>query len=483
MALTKSTFIWSAMTEKGYDFPKNHKQAIQLVKNYSASVKAELENQLISLLLIGECFSITLDEYTSLKNRRFLNINIHQKNKHWNLGLTRVSGSFPAEKAAEIVSERVEELGLNLADCIICSFTDGASMMVKFGKIVPTEHQTCYTHGVHLAIQEVSYKKNQSNNLDEEKVESDNDEEDSDSDNEENSRFIDDKINESISLPKVKVHFQSVIIKVRKIVKLFRKSPVKNDVLQEEVKKHHGREVALILDCQTRWNSLLAMIQQFLKINEQIGVVLADISPSLICTEQELDILTDIVDALEPVKLAAEALCRKNATLLTAEGIFKFLIYKLNQKKSSLCIRMKDAVLKRFTERRQSNLVSLYKYLSKPDCLYKIEGHEIFNMPSKTVLQKTAKSLLSRLFLTKDIEILDQVERGKGRKEAEEQLSLQEELEEAIEHSAKKQRHNSNDELKAISKEMMVFEATSKRTTNLELLFNALETIPPTSVE
>ena len=27
-ALTKSTLIRSAMTEKGYDFPKNHKQAI-----------------------------------------------------------------------------------------------------------------------------------------------------------------------------------------------------------------------------------------------------------------------------------------------------------------------------------------------------------------------------------------------------------------------------------------------------------------------
>ena len=332
-ALTKSTFIWSAMTEKGYNFPKKHKQAIQLVKNFSASVKAELKNQLNSLLLTGEHFSITLDEYTSLKNRRFLNINIHQKNKHWNLGLTRVSRSFPAEKAAEIISERMEEFGLNLADYIVCSITEGASMMVKFGKIVPTEHQTCYTQGVHLAVQEVLYEKNQSNNLDEEKVESDNDkEEDSDSDNKENSRFIDDEINESISLPKVKVHFQSVIIKVRKIVKLLRKSPVKNDVLQEEVKKHHGREVALILDCRTRWNSLLAMIQQFLKIIEQIGVVLADISPSLICTEQELDILTDIVDVLEPVKLAAEALCRKNATLLTAEGIFKFLVNKLNQK-------------------------------------------------------------------------------------------------------------------------------------------------------
>ena len=88
-------------------------------------------------------------------------------------------------------------------------------------------------------------RKKSEQHFNDEKVEGDNDEEEySDSDNEENSRFIDDKINESISFPKVKVHFQSVIIKVRKVVKLFRKSPVKNDVLQEEINKHHGREVS-----------------------------------------------------------------------------------------------------------------------------------------------------------------------------------------------------------------------------------------------
>ena len=62
-------------------------------------------------------------------------------------------------------------------------------------------------------------------------------------------------------------------------------------------------------------------------------------------------------------------------------------------------------------------------------------------------------------------------------------LSPKEELEKAIQHSAKKLRHNSNDEFYAVSKEMLVYEETGKRTTNLELLLNALETIPPTSVE
>ena len=124
---------------------------------------------------------------------------------------------------------------------------------------------------------------------------------------------------------------QSVITKVRKIVKLFQKSPVKNDVLQEEIKKQHGKEVSLILDCRTRWNSILSIIQQFLKVKDSISKVLMDISPHLFCSDNAVEILSDIVAALEPVKLAAEALCRQNATLLIAEGIFKFLVNRLKQ--------------------------------------------------------------------------------------------------------------------------------------------------------
>ena len=492
-ALVKSSFIRSAMLEKGFDFPKNHKQAIQLVKKFAANVKNELKKKFNLMVSCDKRFSITLDEYTSLKNRRFINVNVHQKNEHWNLGLKRISGSLPADKAVSIVTEKLEEFGLNIADQIVCSVTDGASVMVKFGKLIPTEHQTCYSHAIHLAVQEVMYEnpsKHQNISSDEEidleEKNSSEEEENSDlSDDEDSTGLLDDGMNDSISIPKVKIHFQPVISKVRKIVKLFRKSPIKNDILQEEVKKQLGKEVSLILDCRTRWNSLFSMIQQFLKIKDSIVKVLLDISPLLICSDDEFDVLSDIVAALEPVKLAAEALCRQNATLLTAEGIFKFLVNNLKQKNSHLCTSMKDAILKRFAERRQNNLVSLFKYLSNPECLFQVEEHEVFNMPSKSVLQKTAKNMLSRLFptSTEEPEKTAPVDGVISNKDTNEQLSLKDELEEAILHSSKKQRHNSHDEFKAISKEMLVFEATGKRTTNLELLFQAFETIPPTSVE
>ncbi|XP_065652685.1 uncharacterized protein LOC136079950 [Hydra vulgaris] len=266
-------------------------------------------------------------------------------------------------------------------------------MMVKFGKLVPTEHQTCYTHGMHLPVQEVLYEKPsqqiQQNSFEET---SDDDEVSSDeSESDTEVSFLGAAMDKNIPIPKVKVHLQSVITKVRKIVKLFRKSPVKNDVLQEEIKTKHGKEVSLILDCRTRSNSLLSMIQQFLKVKHSIRKVLKDISPHLICSDDEEDILSDIVAALEPVKLAAEALCRQNATLLTAEGIFKFLVNRLKQQDSPLCIAMKSAILRRLEERRQSNLVSLYRYLSNPECLSDIEEHKVFNMPPKSLLQKTSK--------------------------------------------------------------------------------------------
>lgn len=49
-----------------------------------------------------------------------------------------------------------------------------------------------------------------------------------------------------------------LLSKVRKVVKLFNKSPIKNDTfLQKYVEEEKGKELSLILDCLTRWNSLL----------------------------------------------------------------------------------------------------------------------------------------------------------------------------------------------------------------------------------
>ena len=37
----------------------------------------------------GMKFSVTLDEYSSIANRRFLNVNVHSHKKFWNLGMLK----------------------------------------------------------------------------------------------------------------------------------------------------------------------------------------------------------------------------------------------------------------------------------------------------------------------------------------------------------------------------------------------------------
>ena len=103
---------------------------------------------------------------------------------------------------------------------------------------------------------------------------------------------------------------------------------------------------------------------------------------------------------------------------------------------------MKSRILRLFEERKQSNLVSLYRYLSYPECLSDIEESEIFNMLLKYVIQKTEKNLLSRHFSTNP-EPLEIVQDVLGSENLDENPpSLENELEKAIQYSGEKQRQN-----------------------------------------
>ena len=50
--------------------------------------------------------------------------------------------------------------------------------------------------------------------------------------------------------------------KVRKIACIICKSLVKNDTLQSYVKSENRKNIHLLLDCKTRWNSLVAMFER-----------------------------------------------------------------------------------------------------------------------------------------------------------------------------------------------------------------------------
>jgi hypothetical protein len=64
----------------------------------------------------GKRFGFTFYKWTSIKNRRYSNLNIHLPSYFWNLGLVRNHGSLPAESCLVLVDKRLKDYGLKMND-------------------------------------------------------------------------------------------------------------------------------------------------------------------------------------------------------------------------------------------------------------------------------------------------------------------------------------------------------------------------------
>ena len=89
-----------------------------------------------------------------------------------------------------------------------------------------------------------------------------------------------------------------VIGKVRTVVKMFRKSPFKDKILQKHIQAQLNTELKLILDSKTRWNSLLEMIKIFVRAEKCIRIALVEIGTFTTTTNAEIKILHDLIDVL-----------------------------------------------------------------------------------------------------------------------------------------------------------------------------------------
>ncbi|UYV77608.1 hypothetical protein LAZ67_15001702 [Cordylochernes scorpioides] len=63
---------------------------------------------------------LTLDEWTSIRSKRYLNINIHSRTKVWNLGLTQISGVFSSEQCKYVIGAKLLEFGIDFETDIEC---------------------------------------------------------------------------------------------------------------------------------------------------------------------------------------------------------------------------------------------------------------------------------------------------------------------------------------------------------------------------
>ena len=97
--VAKSEFIRSSLQARGFTLPKNPSSVMSLVHEQCDKITESVKSEISQLLNTETKFTITFDEYTSCRNRKYTNINLHgPSNKVWNLGLIRAKGSCTADK-------------------------------------------------------------------------------------------------------------------------------------------------------------------------------------------------------------------------------------------------------------------------------------------------------------------------------------------------------------------------------------------------
>ena len=272
--------------------PKSRNTVRTLVMQYGKKVRQVVVNEMLRAKSNGKKFSLTFDEWSSIANRRYMNVNVHGVvGTVWSLGLVCVSGSMPSAKCIQLVENKLKENGLSLQNDIVCITTDGASLMTKVGKSIAAFHQLCYAHGVQLGILDVMYKKKTEvehsaapEGFEDESVELEMESSQSDPSNsmvaaspasaetavaipegmelsmhveeiEETGGLAfldDDDIEGNLRLqvfPELEENLDCLILKVRKVVCMFKNSPTRNDeFLQKHVRDEFGKELRLLLD-------------------------------------------------------------------------------------------------------------------------------------------------------------------------------------------------------------------------------------------
>lgn len=506
-----SDSIRKLFKKSGYDdLPKSSNSIKKIVVQKSEELKTELKAELNRLKAKGYKFATSLDEWTSPGNRRYMNVNIHSpyfEGKCFrNLGLTRITGRGTASRCAEILKDKLASFDLSVEKDIACAVTDGASVMCAMGRQLPSYHQLCFAHGIQCAILDVIYKKN-SNDQEivetahptEEETEED---DSSESEFEEEGFTIDQNANRNI-WDFQDVDVKNAIEKVRKVVKFFKKSPTRcellNNYLHDDQKK-----MGLILDCKTRWSSLADMISRFLTLKDATMKVLIDLKNDITFSPTELALLRELSTSLNIVKTTVEAICEEKANLLTAETALEFMVAKLESEGTFTGEQLLKALKIRIAQRRLSDLVCTLKYLHSPSKYYAEPSSIFFPSPGNNVaitqviveinanyfceMQETSDDE-DNLPLIHHQQRRPQIEDPRGSNEPD--ISFKEQLKKKIEEtisasstSTSTAKVSDREELEiSIRMQMAVFDRGGPRQVYLNQAYEFLLCIPPSSVE
>lgn len=501
--------------------PKSPNTIKKIVLEYGQQIFTGVVEEISQRKIRGDSFSISCDEWTSVRNRRYLNVNLHASDTFWNLGLVRIHGSLPAEKCVELLKQKLIEFSLSFNN-IISIITDGAAIMKKTCELAKINNQVCMAHAIQLAVIKVLYKKcNVEAREDDCHIVHIADCQDSDSDleesdNEEGDDGLQISYDFTSSADPQEILFQSgelnvLIMKIRKVIRLFRKSPTKNDdILQRHVKEEKGKELSLTLDSKTRWNSLLAMLERFFDLKNSVRKSLIDLKSDISFTEDEMELLSNTISALQPIKIAVEALCRADIDLYVADAALEFMLQELATQSFFLSNNLKEELIERIKERR-TIYSDILQYLYAPEKLNEKDNYGIFNNVSRNNLMKAIVELVNSIIENNGDEGIEGViadeddndlqstaattsstpitteENISGKNTPSIPLSIEDKFDQFMKSktatTAKIDPVKKNSVKNIVKKEMNYFEDQKIQGKLLQMVFKALKSIKPTSVE
>ncbi|CAG5019988.1 unnamed protein product [Parnassius apollo] len=218
---------------------------------------------------------------------------------------------------------------------------------------------------------------------------------------------------------------------------------------------------------------------------------LIDMNSDIKFTQSEFHTLDNFQKSLNIIKVTVEALCRRDATLLTADAAMKFMLRRLLAR--SLRVRISQ---------RRLSIASTLQYLQNPETY--------FSEVATAELPKTPEMVEEIYSLTQNFEdepvvrVMDDLALDNSASSVSgdsESVDFVKELNKEIEKSLKEKNRNmrnrnetedepnrecgygENDKHKLIQIEMALFENGGNRGFYLDMAYRHLLTVPPTSVE
>lgn len=461
--IVKSEAIQGFVKNRNYKMPTTTATVQKCVMEFYEITRLETKKYIQAKILLGNKFTITVDKWTDISMRRYLNVTLQLASEQIVLGLVPIIESCTSEKTEELVFLKLQEFGIDFTKDIVASTHDGASVMVKYGRIISAESQCCYNHAIHLAVIETFYRKTTAVNGDEFSEEEDEDEE------EKESLFS----QSGSQFPEFRLDYNDALEDMRKVIKFFRKSSIRTEILQKNIKKKEGKSLKLLLDVKTRWSSLVAAVSRFLQLVESVNDSLTELGANCY-SDEHIILLREILMILEPVQLAVLELSKQTTNLLMAEATLMFVFKELKLLKSPLAEEFQQALKSRIDQRRNKDLISVLMFLHHG--VYP-KNNEFFAYSTKQVIKSTATSLIHRLYPT-NIQDLNSSNEDHEEEEENEHSKLQK----YIESFKKQQPNTSQSHYLSMDREFKLLEANAgKRTDRLEKLYQALLTVKPTS--